>query len=106
MLTSEKLKKIRKKAGYDQLKFAEIMGVSRQYISDLERAVKPLSHKFEMKLIEKGLISTEQEPEASDADIKQVMDLYTKFRDNKNIEAGELLAEKINLMLKILKSQK
>jgi transcriptional regulator with XRE-family HTH domain len=106
VITPKILKEIRfKNNDMSQQEMADILEVSKQYISDLERGKKPISLNFEKKLIEKGLV-LEQKQEIVDADMQQVMDLYTKFRDNKDIEAGELLEEKIHLMLKILKSQK
>ncbi len=106
MLTPEKLREIRfKNNDMGQQELADILGVTRQYISMLENGLKPISLNFEKKLIEKGLIS-EQNQEIVDTDLQQVVELYVKFRDNKDIEAGEFLAEKIHLMLKIIKSQK
>jgi transcriptional regulator with XRE-family HTH domain len=56
MIDSKKLKEIRTSNGFDQLQFAEKLGVSRQYISQMERGAKEVSYKFEAKLKQLGLI--------------------------------------------------
>lgn len=100
MITPEKLKEIRfKNNNMSQQKFADIVGVSKQYISDLERGKKPISLNFEKKLIEKALLL--EEKAETDADAEQVTKLYIKFRAG-DMQAGELLEEKIRLMKKIL----
>lgn len=89
---------------------AKALEFSRQYISQLFENNKELSPDKIQRLEKYFGVSLEKIQDTpileADADIKQVMELYVKFRDNKDIEAGELLEEKIHLMLKILKSQK
>jgi transcriptional regulator with XRE-family HTH domain len=64
MITPEKLKEIRIQNKLSQDDLAQITGVHYQYISDLERGVKPISHKFSEKLKQKGLIKDEGKKEA------------------------------------------
>ena len=107
--TQQKISQLKEKV-IIKTELARALGFSRQYISQLFENNKELSPDKIQRLEKYFGVSLEKtqdkpSPEA-DADIKQVMELYVKFRDNKDIEAGEFLEEKIHLMLKILKSQK
>lgn len=64
MITPEILKRIRfENNDISQNELAKKLGVSKQYISDLERGKSPISHKFEAKLRELGfLIEKEENP--------------------------------------------
>jgi len=61
-LTLEKFKEIRKKNDLSQEQLAEILGVHPQYISNIERGIKPVSYKLIDKLIQKGLYTEDKEP--------------------------------------------
>ncbi len=64
MITADSLKEIRFKNKLSQDELAEKLGVSKQYISCLERGVKNITHKFETKLEQLGLLPEEQEKTA------------------------------------------
>ena len=66
-ITAEKIKEIRKENNLSQEQLGDILGVHPQYISNIERGTKPVSHKLIEKLEQKGLLIYEEaSPERPD----------------------------------------
>lgn len=49
-MKSDEIKSIRKEFGYNQSAFAKVLGVSRQYLSDIENNKEPISDNIKQKI--------------------------------------------------------
>jgi transcriptional regulator with XRE-family HTH domain len=106
MSTSKKIiKKIKYEYNLSQQDIADKLGVSKSFISLIETGNKKLPKNRLKQLLEIYPVDIEEIKETIDTDMEQVTELYRKFRDNKDTEAGKLLIEKLQLMVKLIDKQ-
>lgn len=75
MLTPKEIKKIRFENELSQQKFADSLGVTKQYISDIETEKSPVSEKISNKIETIFLIDEIKKSKDIDREIKAVLNL-------------------------------
>jgi transcriptional regulator with XRE-family HTH domain len=106
LITPDRIKRIRFENKLSQQELADKLDVSKQYISDLEREIKPISKKFVDKIKQAGLLidyDTEVKKAFASIDdetIKEFIQVYSKALDL-DIDAINKLEQELKTLRKV-----
>ena len=99
------IKKIRYEYDLSQQDIADRLGVSKSFVSLIETGKKKIPENRLKQLLKVYPVDLEEKKEPIDADMEQVIELYREFRDNTDHEAGNLLIDKLPLMVELVDKQ-